>query len=97
MATQSIKRTAPALALGLAVLAFSAPADAKGKHPVTRPCFSKGHVVVFVDLTTFRGDGTWDDPSTWNGPPIFPFVATNSGTATHLGAYDAITGAPPTT
>jgi hypothetical protein len=48
---------------------------------------SKGHGVVFVDLSTLKGTGDWSDDTTWDGPPIFPWPASNSGKATHLGAY----------
>jgi hypothetical protein len=83
---------ATTLAVGFA--AFTLAGTAVAGDPVERPYKSKGHVAVRVDLTTFKGTGTWDNPESWNGPPIFPYVSIGSGTATHLGRFTAtFTGA----
>ena len=84
---QTMKRMTTTLALGLAVLILAGTVPAIADNQVTRPYKSKGHVVVFVDLSILKGSGDWSDSMTWDGPPIFPYTASVSGEATHLGRY----------
>lgn len=81
----SMRKMIATLALSLAALTLSGTTLAQ--QQVTRPFFLKSKVVVFVDLSILKGSGTWDNPLSWDGPPIFPFEATNAGTATHLGKF----------